>query len=320
MKKRTIIILGNGFDLDLGLRTSFRDYLQSTIHTEFSVNTATFQKIEDKNKNNWGDIEGVLRESILDALKSNVDDIDKDINVTWNMIRKGWGIYLPKYIETVQNILKIEHDYLVKENIFDDFPIRKKSCAYLLARKIKNWNSVYTFNYTNPTDILFGERFGDINFIHGELTLRKQTQFKAHLIDKYLALGVDYKRMNEETRKRELLSPIMKLTFMETYSFRDDLNEAMMSAENIIFFGHSMSITDSDYFEDFFHGIIDGLIADKGFFFITKDSNGLSDIKEHMSEWEIDFDKLNNSTNKISVIFTDDGIDDENFKRCLDML
>ena len=107
---------------------------------------------------------------------------------------------------------------------------------------------------------------------------------------------------------------------METNSFRDDLNEAMMSAENIIFFGHSMSITDSDYFEDFFHGIIDGLIADKGFFFITKDSNGLSDIKEHMSEWEIDFDKLNNSTNKISVIFTDDGIDDENFKRCLDML
>ena len=316
MKEKTIVILGNGFDLDLGLRTSFRNYLNSSVHAKFNVNTTTFHKIDDKSKKDWGDIEGVLRKSILEVFKINDEELDEDINVTWNMIRKGWGIYLPEHIGHVQNLLNQISGCTFKEKS----PINKNSCAYTFARKILNWDSVFTFNYTNPADLLFGKYPNGIHFIHGSITPHRHSLCQMCKIENNIAIGVDSQRMNALIRDKELLSPIMKLHFMGEGSCRDDLNKAMLGAKNIIFFGHSMSITDSDYFEDFFHGIIEGLIVDKSFFFITKDSNGLSDIKKHMSEWGIVFDKLNNSGNQVFEIFTDNGVEDEDFKRCLDTL
>jgi hypothetical protein len=275
--------------------------------------------IEDQNRDNWGDIEGILRESILNALVCKETKVDEEINLTWQLIRNGWGNYLPKYIDDVQSLLKVEHDYMFKEKLFEDFPVKKGSCAYTLAIRIRNWGNVFSFNYTNPADFLFGVWPNNIHFLHGSFIPHKHEPTPMYQIANFLTIGIDSKRINEQLIDREYLSPIIKLNFVET-SLLDELSQAMVKADNIIFFGHSMSITDSDYFDDFFNGMAANSITDKRLFFVTKNQKAMDEIKNNLRTWEVDYDKLFKSKNCIVEVFSDSGPENADFKAMLELL
>lgn len=310
MRKKTLLILGNGFDLDLGLRTSFNYYLETNTHLKHRFDTTTFAMIENKEK--WGDIEGVLREAIMEAVKFKDEKFDKDVNYTWRVIREGWGMYLPKHIDDVQKILNHKHGSLVD----DKSPIDKKSCAFSLASIIKDWNCVFSFNYTNPADLLFNIWPNNIHFIHGSFTPQIHSPYTMYQVANFIAIGVDYKRMNELIQDNELLYPIVKINFMGE-NLCKELFQAMTEADNVVIYGHSMSITDSDYFEDFFGGIIDGSIVNKSVYFVTLNKKSLSDIKKKMREWDLEYDNLMVSNNRILNIYTENGADNVNFKELL---
>lgn len=315
--RRTLLILGNGFDLDLGLKTSFRDFLNSSSYSSRSCDTATFRLIEDKE--NWGDIEGVLRKAVLNSLFCHNTSIDEEINQTWQLLRNGWGIYLPQYIDDVQKTIKQWKDSSNYDESKTNAPIITSSCAYSIAKRIVDWSAVFSFNYTNPADLLFGIWPNDIHFIHNTFIPHKHSSYPMYQIANFLAIGIDSKRINEQLIDREYLLPIIKLNFMKT-SLLNELNQTMIEADNIIFFGHSMSITDSDYFNDFFNGMAANSITDKRLFFVTKNQKTIDDIKNNLRTWEVDYDKLFKSKNCIAEVFTDYGPENDGFKAMLELV
>lgn len=314
---RTLLILGNGFDLDLGLKTSFRDFLNSSSYSSRSCDTATFRLIEDKE--NWGDIEGALRKAVLNSLFCHNTSIDEEINQTWQLLRNGWGIYLSQYIDDVQKTIKQWKDSSNYDESKANAPIITSSCAYSIAKRIVDWSAVFSFNYTNPADLLFGIWPNDIHFIHNTFIPHKHSSYPMYQIANFLAIGIDSKRINEQLIDREYLLPIIKLNFMKT-SLLNELNQTMIEADNIIFFGHSMSITDSDYFNDFFNGMATNSITDKRLFFVTKNQKTMDDIKNNLRTWEVEYDKLFKSRNCIVEVFTDYGPENDDFKAMLELL
>lgn len=314
MSNKTLLVLGNGFDLDLGLKTSFKDFIASSSYNTRCFDTSTFQMIKENEK--WGDIEGVIRKAMLKVASCEDISADEDINITWQLLRRGWGTYLPQYIDDIQNSLMcLNGEELLESNSSINF----SSCAYALASRIKDWGTVFSFNYTNPADLLFGIWPNDIHFIHGSFIPHKHESYPLYQIADFLAIGVDYRRINEQILNRGLLSPIIKLNFVME-SQLDAFRQAMIKAENIIVFGHSMSITDSDYFEDFFKEMENGMVANKNLFFVTYSEDSLIDIKKSMYEWNVDYERLVASNNEIIPVFTKNGSEHKDFLRMLEMV
>ena len=57
-----LIVLGNEFDLDLGLNTSFKSFCESTYFR--CLPNISF--IKDLRTNNWSDVEGCIRKHLVE--------------------------------------------------------------------------------------------------------------------------------------------------------------------------------------------------------------------------------------------------------------
>lgn len=281
----TLVILGNGFDLDMGWKTSYKDFLESE---KFSV-LGEPRYVMDYTKelfrrmgNNWYDLEGFMRECIENATEKEVDTL----NDFWQICRN-----------------KI-YDYLTNNG--EIFKTNNSSCAYLFLKKISDAN-VFSFNYTLPYKIThFPER--EITYLHGAL---------GHGLSwMEIKLGIDL-HVKNKLAWNDKLKPYLK-----TYkSDKIDLFfAAMKKADRIIIYGHSLGITDSDYFEPIFEEIISGKLSNKSLYFITKNSHAMQCVKDNMSMYGIDYSKLNNASYECKNIYTDNGIDDITFRKVLDLI
>jgi hypothetical protein len=94
----------------------------------------------------------------------------------------------------------------------------------------------------------------------------------------------------------------------------------MKKADRIIIYGHSLGITDSDYFEPIFEEIISGKLSIKSLYFIRKNSHAMQCVKDNMSMYGIDYSKLNLASYECKNIYTDNGVDDIAFRKVLDLI
>ena len=69
---RTIVIIGNGFDIDLGLKTSFKDFIGSPHFTKQSF-TPLMNKIRNNYKydDRWCDIEQIFRDMLSNTISTH---------------------------------------------------------------------------------------------------------------------------------------------------------------------------------------------------------------------------------------------------------
>ena len=95
---------------------------------------------------------------------------------------------------------------------------------------------------------------------------------------------------------------------------------AVKEADTIIFYGHSLGITDSDYFKPIFEAMIDGTITNKNVFIVTRDEGCVPVIAEHMADYGILFNKLLLSRNSFHQVFTSDGFESREFKEMMRIL
>ena len=111
--KKTLIILGNGFDLDLGWKTSYSDFYEAKQTLFQTINRLSYvQKMIIEG--HWYNLEGYLRDCMREITKEKVEDL----NIFW---------YLCK-----------EHisDYLSKNENMDIYTTNTESCAYRLLGKV----------------------------------------------------------------------------------------------------------------------------------------------------------------------------------------
>lgn len=301
MDKSTVVVLGNGFDIDLGLQTSFRDYLGSYLFYETpNAHSILVMRRLNMKDNTWSDIEGFFRHKLIEYVNNPSKNLCDDIQDTWLIISRSWSKYITEF--TMLNKIKINHD----------------SCAYELLTTTKDAHNWFTFNYTSPFYLSGINDKGEPKHVHGSFVPREQMPKGCmYLIPQNLIIGVD-SYVSKTLIKDDNLKHIIK---KQNPNFKPTtIINSMEKANNLIIFGHSLGITDSDYFNSFFKKIIKGIIVRKKIYIVTKDCSTLDAIKKAMKEYGVDYDKLLLSKSKIIPIFTDYGKDEKEFIKMIEIL
>jgi NAD-dependent SIR2 family protein deacetylase len=259
---KTLLVLGNGFDLDLGIELTLKKYRESSHCLSYE-----FDKCHPKG-DCWNDFEETLRQTMIDWCNSSRDEeTAKSINLFW---RGFWRYFSAFFTENTQ-------DYPETKSV-------KHNYAYAVLQHLNSNSSVYTFNYTFPYDYVNDEAPCDFKFVHGRYhkdTFKKEmaTMLQSH----EMILGIDNEHIPTEIKNNEYLRPIIKQ--LNTHFKDSGIVSELCNAETVIFFGHSLGITDADYFDKFFSMIFQNTSVCKTIYIVTYDSNALSNIIENVKSW-----------------------------------
>lgn len=158
-----VVIIGNGFDLHHGLKTSYQDFTQNGLSTEKKEKLKRFAKeLNLDNEALWYDFEEIFRKIIIDKgeklqekgglSKANAiayrDEI-KEINVFFHSLMHD----LQNYLKNITND-KNEKKYIVDTNIAD---------------VLNEADIILTFNYTSTLVEIYQVESDKIIHVHGKL-------------------------------------------------------------------------------------------------------------------------------------------------------
>lgn len=212
-----LLIIGNGFDIDLGLNTGYKDFVTSAYFESCLHKNALFDYIyssfEDNDKK-WIDVENVLLKYAKDRLSEKGDRAIQD----FQDLRKALTLYL--------------------ENIDLKSRLNSNSIAAKLLRIVSKRSSfdILSFNYTNLKNIASVLEINEsINYIHVHGSLENKSIIVGFQDD------VDV-----------LPSKYFMIKSHSPYYRSCNVRERLEKAREIIFFGHSLGSTDYHYFSDFF--------------------------------------------------------------------
>lgn len=283
---KTIIFLGSGFDIDLGLKNSFVEYSNYYLNPMCGIEE-------------WGDFENNLRQKVVDwYCKGMKYEEAKNINKVWQTYRKNLS-----YFFTQKS---------------DDFILDKNRCAYKFFKEISNNSKIYSFNYTNPYDYIDLLKKHEIRHLHGRYY--RDTYDKDFMVISQgynLVLGIDYNCIPEEGMLNPYINAMVKNQqhgYMVTNLLRDLLN-----AENIVFFGFSMCKVDYVYFKEFFNSIEKGLTCCKNIYYITYQAKDFKNISCRLKDYGVNYDIILKNVS-LMPIYTINGSKDVDFCNMLKYL
>ncbi len=260
-----ILVLGNGFDLDLGLKTRYSDFAGSDEWKKYSSKEGNLFKYLDvkKEKERWFDLESELF-NYANPKVDRIRTLDAD-KLFFNKLHEDLNIYLKKEQQKEINV----NSYAAK----------------LLKVVIQNasFKNIYSFNYTDLS--IFAGQLGlefksRCNYIHGKLS------------DNSLILGVNENKLHPKYDfLRKTMSP---------YYRSHNLFEDLYAADEVIFFGLSFGDIDYTYFNEFFRsqssgGLLKG--KKKNITIITWDEESRSDILLQLRKMDVDIQKLYGQSN-----------------------
>lgn len=224
----SVLIIGNGFDLDLGMHTSYRDFAKSKL---WPFDSPIYDKglgyylNQKKHTENWFDLERELANYALSLKETSLEDKTQIKND-----KEDFSVLIQK----LKEFLKTEQDNLY--NVEDDVAAKR-----VLRDLIKLPNYfIHSFNYT------------DISSIAKKLGI-SQTQSRVEYVHGALANNDIILGTGDNTGLPEEYDFLYK-TSNKNYS-SNNLAESLDYAQEIIIFGHSLGENDFDYFKPFFQKI-----------------------------------------------------------------
>lgn len=228
-----VLIIGNGFDIDLGLKSRYSDFAKSQLWidnidakiNEYSSDSLMNSLFNAKNKENWFDIEQTMLDYVLNLMKL-YDKTNYEFDS--NEDKKAYTL-----------VCKLLKQYLIQES--NSVSINKESIAVKMLNNICTSNifsTIYSFNYTDIHK-LFSEQgvgiFPQTYHVHGSL-----------LEGNDIILGVE---CEDKILPKEY-------TFLyktsSDYYCSNNIYESLRQADDIVFFGHSIDGMDFKYFRKFF--------------------------------------------------------------------
>lgn len=227
MGEETLLIVGNGFDLSMGFKTSYGDFMKSSYfpHEETSSLCSYLHNQYEENMG-WIDIENEL--SKYSQLLSRFELTPKT-----GKIELGAESFREEYEE-----LKTSLKFYLQEETKRAFGPSPENPAKRVIDQLPAGSKIISFNYTSIIERMTRDRFcvskGNLLHIHGSLAPYDDIVFgvedSAKLSKEHVFL---YKVHSQSLKARE---------------FSYWLN----SVERIIFYGYSLGDTDRQYFEKFF--------------------------------------------------------------------
>lgn len=282
---RNVFIIGNGFDLDLGLPTMYTDFANSSFWPKASPiapssvspdsgtiklgNSPSYIFLDHyldrkRNLDTWFDLENeLLQYSLIDNKtfgKERIPFIEKNI----------------AYYKRLQDSLC---DYII--SIEDNITNKDAIAGKVLKSVIDNeyFEQIYSFNYTNLNKI--ARSFGiykniDYTHLHGKVENRS------------IILGVD------DSKLRSGYELFHKSS--SRYYRSHDIYNALTNANEIVIFGLSFGNIDYSYFDRFFRNLSNGESiteeSKKNITIFTKDDNSRLSIIGKLREMDISIQRL----------------------------
>ncbi len=281
------LILGNGFDLDMGLPSRYSDFAESN---EFK---AIVKKVSDIYN------EKERAKSLILQLKraymvSNWFDIEEEIH-KYVISNTTLDNQMLGFIRSEFNDLKKAlYDYLLR--ITTNFTANKEKLSASLIYHLEECPltalEIY-FNYTSPSGFLRlplrPEIFKGVQhwftFVHGSLR------------NNDIVLGCD---LQEEKVNRQL-------SFLYKYNMLNKANHVarnLLEAKEIIFFGHSINEMDFGYFREFFKEASTAPDPIRHLTIITYDEESERTIKDNIRNQGISVTDLYNNLWTFDFIHT----------------
>lgn len=276
-----IIVLGNGFDLDLGLQTSYSDFAKSRYWTELmdanprsSDNGRLLGCLRERyDAEKWIDIEKTLLEFALAKTKNRDVSRAKDDQEDFILLRAA----LKKFLLEQQGSFSAEKNSVAKV-MLKMTPRLTKVCA------------LYTFNYTQ-LDVL-ANKIGvglekDAVHIHGSLKDGGD-----------LILGIDTKEMIAE--EYSFLFKTQNRQYRHT-----DILKSLRDKAEYVFFGHSLNGMDYSYFSLLFSHLTVSVQTTPRLTIITKNEDEENRFKNFLRRSHVSLQELYSNSNP-TFILTDE--------------
>lgn len=273
-----ILILGNGFDLDLGLHTRYSEFWESerwdsvkhTCPEPYLVSSLERYRIT----HNWFDLESGLLEGASHLI---------------NQLKKTYTS--EKYEESYKMLVNELRDYILYQQ--NNFVPIENSVAEQILRAIDSSEAeddIYSFNYT------------DINVLNDKLNISSSPQvYHVHGSLKendHIILGIEMEDFSSIPSQLTFLIKTNNPYYRYTHLLRD-----LNYANDVIFFGHSINGMDFPYFKEYFQNMVSlptQNLVEKRITIITYDEQSAMQIKDNFRRNGIDVRSL---FNKVELEF-----------------
>jgi len=297
MNKNNILILGNGFDLAFGYRTSYSDFatigfgqfcsellgtdfwpFNGTPKQEFSdgclyshLKQYKESKIQPDGSLGWIDLEAeLLNYAISRKDKQNSESLIEYDRVCFEWLRNNLWYFIKRMVPRERK---------------SDFKIQPEALALFKAIKDNgNFGKIINFNYSDPKYTL--ERFcsfkdceiPSIEYIHG----KAQGMYPN---DDNIIVGIN--ETNDVPKDYRFLYKSLQVS---PHNFTIDL----LNAEIIVIYGLAMGVIDNEYFETFFTQTLSQQLTSnkKRIVFVTKDNRSAQSIKDNIIDMGFKWRKL----------------------------
>lgn len=264
---RVLLLIGNGFDCDLGLNSKYSDFVKSNffknnithnfdyeelIVSNYDFNIFDYLYYKYNENHNWIDIEHELAELATRKATAYNEDLGKTIYVKPIMGEKQ----LASFIQLKKQL----NDYLSSL----DIPVKQTSYAYKLAEIIckSEHSQIVSFNYTNFNTTTGLSKI--CYYVHGCLNSNMEPSIILGFQDD-VEVDKSYCRMIKSHQPSYYASHIP---------------DYLKMADEVIFFGLSLGDVDYPYFSEFFEKqcISNDISSRKNITFFTFDENSRQDI------------------------------------------
>lgn len=261
---RTVII-GNGWDLNLKLRTSFSDFFKGMefLRIPDSNSLALFARDKLSKNSNWSDLEGALPEWIswvnsmsATRLRDRQETIGEAAEDDFDEVTEA----VHSFIRNAQN-----------PNMAVDTRVKQLVQAWGSRSLLR----VFNFNYTNTFEIYEQlthdqERLFSPNYVHKYM--------HGNIADRDIVIGA-----NRDTRMGKD-NFILKSSSAD-YSPPPDYRNTLLSTKHVEIFGHSFGDSDREYFEFFFRRLLEDPEFKPQIRIYTKDKASLRRLRSQLNSF-----------------------------------
>lgn len=268
-ESNVLIVLGNGFNLALGLRTSYRAFAEKFLTTEAFCGESELGKAlaasYNGNPKNWCDLEADIKKFALSFDPAQLDS--KKEMAFYDLLVQRMGIYMDGEAK-----FQFLCQHIERSDEFDE------SLPVNMLREILNQDRHYhviSFNYTDM-DLFLPEIASRIIFmedveedvkksreVHDYIRERIDVDY-VHISGERCVLGID-----DDERIPQALAFLKKCyQFTRSPHYPERVNDY----KSIIVYGHSMGEADSDFLHIMFDGVMGKTIEQNPhLFFVTRD-------------------------------------------------
>jgi len=223
------VILGNGFDLCLGLPTRYSHFLASKEFEAINDNLfADYLRSVDENSE-WVDIEKELKNYASRLSREDVDLTTSDRVAARHLRSEYLNVKdsLTKYLKRSTGSLNLNND---------------NQAVQMVRGLVPSYSTVFNFNYTDSFEkISDWGNYEALHYVHGSVK------------NNDIIFGIEDDKNVVLRREHKLIKKSFASNYSQKFNASIENQPKTMNIKDVIIFGHSLGVSDHGYFKSLFN-------------------------------------------------------------------